>query len=266
MTVRVTEIYLTGVLDMRKKSVALVLAAAVLGAAGAFLRRRQLDNIFEEYGLAVKGAPETTAAVVFAAAAAVLLAVFAILIVRGRSIKEDVCGALTQTGPSMAAHIVAALAVCAGVLFTFGGREGISAGVPGILFMLGGVLTAFVLAVQGFSVNKGSASAVRIFAAIPTLFMCWLLILLYKADASNPVLAGFAFECVAVGFAALAYFERLAVAFGRAKPVPAAALSVVAAFLMTAAAGGFDSGMRVAAAGFALDLLAGTADIVRNME
>ena len=87
---------------------------------------------------------------------------------------------------------------------------------PDIIFMAISVVSAFFMAIFAIEMYKyprrGFISALSI---TPVLFMCTWLFLIYRDNASNPILLSYVYMCLAIMFSALGFYINSCFAFGR---------------------------------------------------
>lgn len=218
---------------MKKTSWAALIA---FSAASAALRALQRRAGFDEAGLPVGGALS------HAAVPCILLlaAAYFVLAARALPAKRGVCGGLAETfhfsGNTAAAScaIIGAFLVMAGAGASAMGRGSLRQGalVLAAAGIAGAVCTLY--AVFALYRDAGVQGGVLL---IPVCSLVVYLIFLYRADASDPVLAGVYVELLALAALTYSALERAAFAFENGAPrvsFPVCALSVVLA--LTAAA------------------------------
>ena len=207
------------------------IALTLFSAAAAVLRALQCRTGFDEAGLPVGGAPLRA----LVPCILLLAAAYFLLSARGLPAKRGACGGLAENF-YFSENTTAAACAIAGVFLVMTGaaalavgrgslRQGAlalaAAGVAGAVCTFGAV---FVLYRGGDA--RGTAQL------IPVCGLVVYLIFLYRADASDPVLAGVYMELLALAALTYSALERAAFAFRNGAPrlyLPVSALSVVLA-------------------------------------
>jgi len=221
---------------MRIKNLLIPYLAFAAGLGGLALRRLELTAGVDADGLPVASVPGT-ALLALSAAVLVLAAVAAWRIVRDRTAPADYAGAFPMPG-----KVLFALACAAGaamlVLVPLEARAVLGAtalrALPNLLLLLFAELTALSVPVLAWTAYRGKGGpASHLFALIPPLFFCYLLIAVYRANGANPFLREFMWPCLACMAAALAAYYAAGFPFGRPKPAFALLAHLLAVYLLT---------------------------------
>ena len=210
------------------------IALIVFSAAAAALRASQCRTGFDEAGLPIGGA--LSRAVV--PCILLLAAAYFILAARRLPAKRGVSGGLAEnfcfSGNTMAAAcaVAGSFLVMAGAAVSLMGRGSLRGSVLAVFGAAGAVCVLYaVFALYRDGDVRGGA------LLVPVCCLVVYLIFLYRADASDPVLAGVYVEILALAALTYSALERAAFAFQSGAPrvcLPAGALSAVLA--LTAAA------------------------------
>lgn len=204
---------------MRKSAVVIPALALIAGICGFLIRRVEINTAFEaDTGFAVRGAP-VTLALIAVSGAVIALAVLAGILASVRMKAENDYTRAFAPGSFLYLAVSSILGIAwlgADVLYFFsvygqGGTIGL-AGSPIISIL--DIIFIFLAAVSALSViflargaHKGrGGSDLLIFSVIPSVFFCFWLIILYKNNASNPVILSFAYQCLAIAAATLSFY------------------------------------------------------------
>jgi len=207
---------------MRIAAVFMPFLALLAGGAGYYLRMTELWNVFDaRTGLPERGAGVTLALIAFSAVFILIALLFSIRVaVKRKALRgfENAFGTDPLTYPFTFAIIGLAWLV-ATVMHFIDVRESGYLPLAELYFIILSALSA--LSVAFFAIEmfqdprRKSTFALSV---IPTLFMCFWLILMYRQNASNPVLLSYAYQCLAIIASALAlYFTS---GFVYDKPAP----------------------------------------------
>ncbi len=208
------------------------LMLALFAAASAGLRVWQLQTGFEESGLALRGnLPGLLLPLVLAASV-----VYFVVAARGLPVRRD---AARDFSDCFSADSTAALAgiVAGAFLVCIGAALGaLGTGVLQVLLAVFAAASAFGVLCVVFALRRGGAVP-GVALLVPVCALIVYLILLYRADAVDPVLARVYIEILAAAALTLSALERAAFAFRDGAPricVPAGAVAALLA--LTAAA------------------------------
>lgn len=199
-------------------------AAAVLcGAGGFFLRKTQLETVFDEVsGLAERMAPVSVALAALCAAFSAVCVIAVLGFMRGKAVQEKYekafsLNSLLPVGLYFALGLIGAVG---GILYWLSAPKPMF-GLPIVeavfaVLALFSAIAVIVLAVRAF---KGSAGVeMGLFSVIPPIFMCFWLVLTYRDNAANPVLLDFFYECLGYAAASLAFYFAAGFVYGKCKP------------------------------------------------
>lgn len=210
------------------------IALMAFSAASAALRASQCRTGFDEAGLPIGGAASRAAVPCIL----LLAAAYFILAARGLPAKRGACGDLAESfrfsGNTTAAAcaIIGAFLVMAGAAASAMGHGSLRQSALAAVGAVGAVCT--LCAVFALYRDGGARGGLLL---VPVCCLVVYLIFLYRADASDPVLAGIYAEILALAALTYSALERAAFAFRNGAPrlyLPAGALSIVLA--LTAAA------------------------------
>jgi len=211
---------------MRISAIFMPFFAVVAGATGFYLRLLELWDVFDELtGLPRRGAGITLALFIVSAVFLVVVIVFAIR------------AAVKHASPQGFEKAFGTDPLAYPLIFTLLGIAWLGATVKHFLDIYAtGVLQATELAFLILSAL--SAISVAFFAVemyqdprrkaryalsvIPTLFSCFWLILVYRNNASNPVLLSYCYQCLAIITATLGFYFTSGFVYN--KPAPGKAI------------------------------------------
>jgi len=211
---------------MRISSVFIPFFALLAGAGGFYLRLTELLNVFNKgAGLPQRGAPVTIALFVLTAVFLVFALLFSLrATARHRALEgfENAFGTDPLSYP-----VIFSLIGVAWVGATVRHFMELNAtGIPTVLQIYFLILSALAgISIAVFAIEMYQDPRRKIIYAlsiIPTLFMCFWLILMYRRNSSNPVLLSYCYECLAIITAALAYYFTSGFVYG--KPAPGKAI------------------------------------------
>ncbi len=216
----------------------------LLGAVGAVLRRVELATVFDPIsGLPTPNAPVSVALTVLTALALVAAVAVALTARRKCEAPESFREAYPVKSPltfGVMAVLGAVVTVCAALTF-----RGMRAGYW-ILNLAGPAAAAFVLlmALAGCGMilmawgGRGSLDKafLRLGSVMPALLCCYWMVAWYRVNAGNPVLLEYACPCLAFAAGAMGAFYGAGFAFGRRNLTATLWLSLMAVYLLPAAA------------------------------
>jgi hypothetical protein len=200
--------------------------ALAAGAAGFYVRLMELWNVFDERtGLPERGAGLTITLIAFSAAfllAALLFAIRATVKHKAPKGFENAFGTDPLSYPMMFTLI--GLVWLGATIKHFIDLNALGTVAPIELYYL--ILSALsAVSITFFAVEmyqdprRKMAIALSI---VPTLFMCFWLILMYRQNASNPILLSYAYQCLAIISAALGFYFTSGFVYN--KPAPGKAI------------------------------------------
>ena len=204
---------------MRKYAFALVGGSAVFGMAAFFLRRWELQQLYQdETGLAARGIPSTTVLFAVTAMAVAVALLFGVCTARRFVSVPRYDGTFGMESPAglLPYALFGAVAVVAAVQHW---RQAGSAG--------NAVETCFFIfaALSGLSVIGSAVSAytkkrglLTLTSVVPAVFFCFWLVLIYKQHDTNPQLVEYAFMCLAAAALSLSFYYTAGYAYGKQAP------------------------------------------------
>ena len=207
---------------MRRYTFRLTMITLAAALVATLLRYFELRTAFEESGLARPWAPLTIILALFAAA----YAVFLFLRVRPLRDRQAPAGYEKafgyRSGLKLAALILTSLLLFAAAILCFlGARSRDSFGALyvqtevaalGVLAMVAAVCF-LVLAIAAY--RQEDRGGLAFCAIVPVLFYCFLLVVLYKNRAADPVIRDYVYELFSICAALLAVFFAAGFACGR---------------------------------------------------
>ncbi|MBQ9460116.1 MAG: hypothetical protein IJU66_09325 [Oscillospiraceae bacterium] len=221
-----------------KKTEWYILAAAA--AASAALRALQMRTGFDAENLPVSGNAFALLLPVLLAAAAVFFAVRARRLPglnregEGRGLAESF--AFAKNSPLLGCAVSGTFLIVASAAAAFAGY---TQGLHLTLLSAASAVAALCYLYAVFSISRGNAAS-GYALLLPVLVLLAYLILLYRADASDPVLGHIYVEILAVSALTLSSLELAAFAFGCGSPrvfVPSCAMAVICSAALAAECG-----------------------------
>ena len=196
--------------------------ALMAGAAGFYLRLMELWNVFDEStGLPRRGAVITIALIVLTVA---FLAIALIFTLRA-SMKHKAPPGFENafgTDPLSYPLIFSAVGIIWMVatvkqFFDLDAAGGFTR--AELIFLILSVLSAISITLFAVEMYQDPRrKIVYALSLVPTLFMCFWLILMYRQNASNPVLLSYCYQCLAIISSALSFYFTSG--FVYSKPAP----------------------------------------------
>ena len=207
---------------MRIAAIFMPLFALFSGAIGFYIRLTELWNVFDpRTGLPVRGALLTYMLIAVSAVFLILILLFSIYISVNRTSPrgfENAFGTDPLTYP-FTLSFIGALWLAATVKYF---ADNISAGsiaMADIYFSVLSALAAVSIAFFAIEMYQDPRrKSVFALSIIPTLFMCFWLVLLYRQNASNPILLSYAYQCLAIISSALGFYFTSGFVYN--KPAP----------------------------------------------
>jgi len=207
---------------MRFAAFLMPLFALISGAAGYYLRLSGLMNAFEtRTGLPIHGASITYVLIAVSAAFLVLALAFCIR----ASVKRQVPGGFENafgTDPltyPFAFGIIGLVWLGATVKYFLDVR---ATGILPMVDIYFSVLSALAaISVSFFAVEMYQdprRKSVYALSIIPTIFMCFWLVIMYRQNATNPVLLKYAYYCLAIIAAALSFYYTSGFVYNKPSP------------------------------------------------
>ena len=211
---------------MRISAVTMPLIAIATGAVGFYMRLTELMSVFDEYtGLPQRGASITIALIVVSAMFLVFLFLFALratLKYKAQPGFEKAFGT-DYTKYPIAFSVYGVIWLGATVarfieLYSTGQLPLVE-----LLFMMMSALSAVSVAFFAIEMYREPRHRlVIVLSIVPTLFMCFWLILMYRQNATNPILISYAYYCLAIIASALGFYFTSGFAYN--KPAPGKAI------------------------------------------
>jgi len=207
---------------MRIAAFFMPLFALISGAVGYYLRLTELMNVIEtRTGLPVRGAQETYMLIAVSGAFLLLTLVFCI----HSSVKrqspggfENAFGTDPLTYPfsfSIIGLVWLGATIKHFLDFNATGSLPMIEIYFSVLSALSAVAVAFFAVEMYQDPRRKSTFALSI---VPTIFMCFWLIVMYRQNATNPVLLKYAYQCLAIIVSALAFYYTSGFVYN--KPAP----------------------------------------------
>lgn len=207
---------------MRKCAVILPAIALAAGIAGLFLRHKELEIVFDSTtGLMEPGAPVTMALLGLSAVIILMSIIFAAIVTRGYDAKMEYVRAFSQSSLIylavtflLALVMLFADAMCFTALMKRGSPQAVE-----VVFIIFAALTAISFVVMARGAYKGrSGPEMMLFGVIPSVFLCLWMVIMYMEKASDPVVLGYGYQCIAIAAAALSFYYGAGFVFKKTNP------------------------------------------------
>lgn len=196
--------------------------AMVAGVLGYFLRLSEKENVFNHItGLPERGSVTTTVLIALSVIFVLIVLIFTICAtVRNKSPDRFDLAFGTNSILYPVTFVIIGLLWAVGTFFYFTQIRdlGVISGVD-IAFTVLSLLTAVsivLLSTEVFTVTYRKTP--YLLSIVPIIFVCFWLILLYRQNASNPVLLAYAYQIIALVFTALSFYFTAGYVFGRPAP------------------------------------------------
>ena len=204
---------------MRISSFFIPLFVLLAGLAGALLRIEELSVVFD----AVTGFPERNSTITLALVALSIFVIFVVIIYaviaavkcNVASDFDNAFGTDSFIYPTI--YIVGGI-VWLGATIVFFINLNVMSGIEtlDVVFTVFSAMSAISIMIFAVEVYKNPRrKLISMLSLMPTLFTCFWLVLIYRDNASNPVLLDYAYACLAMIFAALGFYFTSAFAFGK---------------------------------------------------
>ena len=217
---------------MRKEYLPAAVTAA-LGAAGAVLRKTEIDRVLAaDSGLPVKGHPVSIALIVLSLAA-VAYAVICSKSFARRGAEKLAFTQAYREGSRVFSYVTmaAGMLVMASALL-MGPDMGLAPG--GLAFLVfrlfAACMGASFIAVALAQAKRRDIPALYIAGIVPAMFFCMCLAVYYKHNAGNPSLGGYMYGIVSFSANAVAGYYAAGFIYDRARPRAALASNLTALF------------------------------------
>jgi len=221
---------------MRKNAYIIPILAVLLGAVGFFLRKKELNTIFDSAtGLAEKSASVSVLIFVLTVVVVIFACIFTFAGLNKFTSKDSYersfkIGSLVKFWVYIIACIVMAVG---GVLYykQFGLAYARTNQTETILFTAIAVIAAVCQGILARGAYKGKGKGLSVPSIIAPVFFCYWLIIAYKANATNPVLLDYCYECLAIIAAILSFHFAAGFVYGKPRIKQTVLFSVIGIFL-----------------------------------
>ncbi|MDR1589540.1 MAG: hypothetical protein LBS51_05045 [Oscillospiraceae bacterium] len=284
-------------INMRKISIVITAFSLLAAVLGFMLRDAVLTAAFDPIsGLAIPGERTTTLLIALTVAVAAAACVVGALVSAGyekpraaaRYAEGGADGGATDclspgtagmtaenAAPATISPFTLVALVAGGVVWLAGAAASLVASYPAavagsysnMIFSALSALSALsvIYLARGAYVGR-SGGFDRFLSVIPPLFFSYWLILLYMANASNPVVLMYGYECLAVASAAMCFYFLSGCLYGKAEPGKTVFCMIMTVFLCGAiSADGFTLPERLMIGSALLIALANIAPFIRGL-
>ena len=203
---------------MRKYAVIVPSLALIAGVFGFFLRRRELDTVFVT-GLPTRGAGVTSGLIILSVAVLFIGFIFSIAVrVKYESPQgfENAFGVRSVAYPSF--FMVIGLIWFIAAVMHFSESDPAEALVEMYFSLLAGLsaISSVFFAVEVY--KNPNRKLKHGLSVVPTLFTCFWLILLYRRNASNPILLIYVYHCLALIASTVSFYLYAGFVFNKSTP------------------------------------------------
>ena len=211
---------------MRISAILMPLFAIVAGIVGFFFRRSEHVNVFDVItGLPARDATTTFGLVGFSVLILVLIAIFAI---RASTKHMALEGFENAFGTDPLAYPI--IFILIGMLWIagtylhfynlFSNSEVTAVDIGFVFFSSLSAISVTFFAIEMYQDSRKNAPYAL--SVVPTLFLCFWLILVFRENATNPVLISYSYQSLAIVASALGFYFTAGFLYG--KPAPGRAI------------------------------------------
>jgi len=200
--------------------------ALMAGATGFLLRLMELANVFEtSTGLPRRGALITYLLIAFTAAFLLVVLIFSFFATaRHRALSgfENAFGTDPMAYP-VVFSVIGVVWLAASVMYYLDLDMSWPLPMIELIFLVLSALSAISIALFAIEMFQDPFRKTKFFLSIiPSLFMCLWLVVIYRQNASNPVLLSYCYQCLAVITSALGFYFTSGFVYN--KPAPGKAI------------------------------------------
>jgi len=200
--------------------------AIVAGVGGFFLRSSEHANVFDVLtGLPVRNSATTYALVLTSVIFIVAISLFAVRIaIKHKALPGFESAFGTDPFAYPVIFIVIGIAWLIGTFLYFTGLNANDENnLTDIFFIIFSALSAISVTFFAIEMYQDSRrNAPYALSVVPTVFMCFWLIFVYRQNASNPILLSYIYQCIAIIASALSFYFTSGFLYG--KPAPGKAV------------------------------------------
>ncbi|MCL2152549.1 MAG: hypothetical protein FWH57_06270 [Oscillospiraceae bacterium] len=207
---------------MRLSSVFMPFFTFVAGAAGFYIRLMELVNAFdEETGLPRRGADITNALIAVSIVFLLFILIFSIRVaVKHKSENgfENAFGTYPVAIP-IVFTLIGAIWIGATVMYYM--NLNVTGPIPAteLVFLILSAFSAISVAFFAVEMFQDPQRKTKFtLSVVPSLFVCYWLIIIYRQNAANPVLLSYCYQCLAVIASALGFYYTSGFVYGKLAP------------------------------------------------
>ena len=207
---------------MRRSAVIMPIFALLAGAVGFYLRLTEIWNVFDEItGLPQRGAKVTVALIAFTAAFLIVIVIFAfragLLFASPRGF-ESAFGTEPLAYP-FAFFLIGIIWLGATVKYFIDMNVTGDIQTTELCFAVLSAVSAISAALFAIEMYQDPRRRSKYaLSLVPPVFMCFWLILLYRQNASNPILLSYCYQCLAIMTSALGFYFTSGFVYSRPAP------------------------------------------------
>ena len=209
-------------ISMRVSSFFMPFFALFAGASGYYLRSMELRTVFDAHtGLPQRGAVVTYALI---GLSAVFLCIILIFTLCARAKFASPSGFVNAFGTEPLAYpsiffLIGIVWLGATVLYFLNIYTQGSIQLSELCFSILSALSAISVSLFAIEVYQNPRRKSKYaLSIVPTIFMCFWLILLYRQNASNPILLSYCYQCLAIISSALGFYFTSGFIYNRPAP------------------------------------------------
>ncbi|MCL2249316.1 MAG: hypothetical protein FWC13_08590 [Oscillospiraceae bacterium] len=211
---------------MKKLAIIVPIISILAGVGGFLLRSRELNYVFDDVtGLPGRGALTTMVLIAFVVANLLAALIFGICIYRKRKAPkgfDNAFGIDPMFYPIV--FVVIGIVWLVGTFLLFQYQRSIGAfALTDSIYLILSALAAICVTFFAIEMYQDfRRKAIYALSLVPTIFLCFWLIVLYDQNATNPILLRFVYQCLAIVFASLAFYFTSGFIYN--KPAPGRAV------------------------------------------
>ncbi|MCL2402523.1 MAG: hypothetical protein FWC90_07785 [Oscillospiraceae bacterium] len=209
------------IVNMRKSAVIIPFIALIAGAVGLYLRHIELQNVFNISGLPTRGASETIILIIVSCAFVLLALIYAVIVgIKYASPRgyENAFGTNTIAYP-LFFFLVGIVWLVSTVIHFFEMNALETVHNSHIFFAILSALAAISLMLFAIEIFKDPKQKLKfVLSIIPSLFLCFWILSMYRENAANPVLLSYVYYFFALVFSLLGFYMTSGFVFDKSAP------------------------------------------------
>jgi len=207
---------------MRYSAIFMPFFALLAGISGYYLRLLELRKVFDEFtGLPLRGSLITTTLIILTVGFMVIVLFYSLFI---RSKKVSPQGFPNAFGTEVLAYplvfsAVGLVWIGATAAYFLKVRSQGTIPTTDLIFLFLSAISALSVILFSVEVYQDPRKNTKLaLSVIPAIFLCYWLIMLYKQNASNPVLLSYCYQCLAVMSSTMGFYYTAGFVYNKPSP------------------------------------------------